>query len=274
MMSQEIWRNEEVFVKLKQLTRKCKFDFKMVSNELKVFIRLNFPPQDEELTSKLFSPDECRRAYAGEYSLPPISNDHSTADSSINNNIQKTDTIMISSDSIHNMKILNDTESRKTIALKNAFESLRNENCDTSENRIDPAISHYNRVVADRSLQKQREDNIEMRNKEKQILISERERLRKRFDIDSVDCQGVDPSKAVETISDNESHVDKLIIPEDLNSLDIFALLQSQEFDKILDEVERDLESEMKSNTRTEMSEILDILDASISNKKYQSKRN
>lgn len=117
-------------------------------------------------------------------------------------------------------------------------------------------IAHRQRIEIQES-ERQRKILLEEEQREIEVFETQRAKLKKRFDLDSEDAEGIDPlaqrseglSSFLSQIKNLEHEEDDITahVPHQLSAaFDIEALLNTAEFDQLLSSIERDLDE--KSN--------------------------
>jgi hypothetical protein len=252
-MEDEDWPIELISL-LNQLTRVYTFDWEKVSTCLVDFVK------KDHLKPKITA-EICRRKFAQSNSvqIPDTKEDEETSKMPSNDITQ----ITAGGISYENLTIeeLMETVARNEANLKirkeqifqRVLDSLGGDNSESIQLLTDPAISAYQESLRKKEqmekLKKQREDDII----ERQKFEKERELLKKRFEPDSEDAVGEYPAfdSSVTSNVNYDSEV-KLQIHQSggaeeasfINQFSINSLLEHEEFDRILSELEKELDSQ------------------------------
>jgi hypothetical protein len=250
-MEDEDWPIELINL-LNQLTRVYTFDWEKVSTCLRDFVK------NDHLKPKITA-EICRRKFAQSNSvqIPDTKEDEETSETPSN------DITKITAGGYENLTIeeLMETVARNEANLKirkeqifqRVLDSLGGDNSESVQLLTDPAISAYQESLRKKEqlekLKRQREDDII----ERQKFEKEREQLKKRFEPDSEDAVGEYPAFDSNVTSNvNYESEMKLQIHQSggaeetsfINQFSINSLLEHEEFDRILSELEKELDSQ------------------------------
>lgn len=134
-------------------------------------------------------------------------------------------------------------------------------------------LSTIEKERENKSLNKQKQIETMKQTEERKRLEIEREQLRRRFDVGSADAEGIDPlplSNALSTLNESINN-DGNIINVDVEGFDIHEVLESKEFDAILEALEEELSLQAPNKSSldgngmycmsSDLQDVLDILD-------------
>lgn len=246
-MNKEIFWNETTISKLKEITRKCKFDFRKVSLKMKAIFHDIIKDND------ILSEDNCRLAYSN--------NQHSRKQTSpiVDSTIQTIESKTMFVNDVNDYEhMISSFNKRKEDAFDRVKIALENIHSINPVNVSDPVISTMKNKINELELKSERlaqEKEIQLENVN---LKKEKERLHRRFDDDSIDSQGIDPLCFNQENIVEKSSMDDIVVPKDLMNVNMFDVFGSVEFDRILNDIERDSSFHEMSDEILEVFELLD----------------
>lgn len=194
--------NLNLILIIRKLTRKYKFNFNEVQNDLNNNYNINI------------TTEECRRIFALDYNENNNNNNFESNNNQSNNSNNSNDSNNSSNNSNQSNNSNNDSNNNEVQSFSDVLkkhEEIRRQNdekldnifkrvlnaLETTEkielNDNDEVIIARKQIIEERENERIRKRLIEEEQREQQLFQDQRAKLKKRFDVDSEDSQGIDP---------------------------------------------------------------------------------
>jgi hypothetical protein len=186
---------------IRSTTRSCQFNFDEVAR------LINESPEWRVALHRSLTPEECRRIFAEDYLGSENMRNPTELEHQIVDNLDKNSTSKSEQDDLTLLDVLRNQEINRSINEKK-IESIFQRVLSALETSEKIALDKDDEILVARKAQLEIRENERLRQqlledeaREQQLLDEQRTLLRKRFDADSEDAQGIDPL-ALRKVSD------------------------------------------------------------------------